>query len=444
MKRVLAIGTLLLASGVLVFFATGAAAPPPSDYRVRAIFDNASFIIPGEDVKIAGVKVGKIDDVGLTADNKAAVVLRIDDPAFTPFRADAHCQIRLQSLIGEQYIECEPTGVRKAGKPTPPALETVRGGEGQGQRLLPVENTTTPVAVDLINNISRLPEQQRLRLIINELGAGLAGNGPALRAAVRRANPVLKELDEVIAILADQNRTLARLTDASDVVLARWADRRKEFAGFIDSAGATAAATAERGDDLERNFERLPAFLRELPQTADELSALADQFTPALNNLEAQAPAINESIQRFGPFLDAAGPTVSSLGDFADRANTILPAIRPLIRDVAEVGKPLKGAATDAAELLRSVDETGGIEELMRFIYFYTNATNGEDELGHFIRAQLNLSNCAQRYGEPVGGCEATFFRDEASASASAAAQRKYASKDAMLDYLLAQYGEER
>ena len=58
-------------------------------YRVRAIFDNAGFVIPGEDVKVAGVKVGSIEDVEVTPDFKAAVVLRIDDPGYQDFRADA-------------------------------------------------------------------------------------------------------------------------------------------------------------------------------------------------------------------------------------------------------------------------------------------------------------------------------------------------------------------
>jgi ABC-type transporter Mla subunit MlaD len=424
------IGTLVAAAG----------GGDDGTYRVRAIFDNASFIIPGEDVKVAGVKVGRIDEVALTEENKAAVVLSIDDPAFTPFRKDAHCQIRLQSLIGEQYVECEPTAVRDEGKSPPPELASIDDGDAQGQYLLPVENTTTPVAVDLINNISRLPEQQRLRLIINELGAGLAGNGPALRAAVRRANPALKELDDVIAILADQNQVLAKLIEDSDAVLQPWAERRREFAGFIDKAGITAAATAERGDDLERNFELFPAFLRELPQTADQLSALADQFTPALNTLGRNSSAINDTIERTGPFLKAATPTVESLGDFAESGRAIFPAIRPLVRDIGEASKPLKGTATDAAELLGSVDATGGIEELMRFIYFYTGSVNGTDEFGHYLRSQLSLSLCAQRTGSPVGGCEATFLRDDAAAARSAAAQRKFPSGEALLDYLLSQY----
>ena len=42
---------------------------------MRAIFDNAGFAIPGEDVKVAGVKVGKIDSLDVTDDFKAVVVL---------------------------------------------------------------------------------------------------------------------------------------------------------------------------------------------------------------------------------------------------------------------------------------------------------------------------------------------------------------------------------
>ena len=53
-KRVLAIGTILLAASVLVVFATGATTQPRRPYKVRAIFENAFSVIPGEDVKVAG------------------------------------------------------------------------------------------------------------------------------------------------------------------------------------------------------------------------------------------------------------------------------------------------------------------------------------------------------------------------------------------------------
>jgi ABC-type transporter Mla subunit MlaD len=56
---------------------------------VRAIFDSAFSVIPGEDVKVAGVKVGVIESLSVTPDKKAAVVLRIDKAGFGDFRKDA-------------------------------------------------------------------------------------------------------------------------------------------------------------------------------------------------------------------------------------------------------------------------------------------------------------------------------------------------------------------
>ncbi|HEU4611635.1 MAG TPA: MlaD family protein, partial [Kofleriaceae bacterium] len=109
MKRAIGIAAVLLGAVVLVVFAVGAGGgSDESGYRVRAIFMNAFSAIPGEDVKIAGVKVGKIDSIDVTPDKRAAVVLKIDKAGFTDFRRDAECTIRPQSLIGEKYVECSP------------------------------------------------------------------------------------------------------------------------------------------------------------------------------------------------------------------------------------------------------------------------------------------------------------------------------------------------
>ena len=425
---------LAVAAAGLLAGALAASGGGDEGYRVRALFDNASFVIPGEEVRVAGVTVGAIADVDLTRDNRAAVVLQIDDPAFRPFRRDAHCQIRLQSLIGEQYVECEPTRVRDGGRPPAKPLRRIDSGPGEGQHLLPVENTTTPIAPDLINNMQRLPQRERFRLIINELGAGMAGNGDRLRAALRRANPALRELNRVVAVLAEQDRLLARLVDRSDRVLEPWAKRRRQTAGFIDHAGATALAAAERGEDIERNFERLPPFLKELRPAADRFSAFAAQMTPALTNLAAEAPALNETVARLGPFSDAAIPALETFGDFAERGRTLFPALQPLASDLRELGRPLRPASRDLAALFSSFDSAGGIEELMRFIFFYTNAVNGEDQFGHYVRSGLNIAACSARVGEPPGGCFATFDSGDASAAAAAAPPRE---AEAALEYLL-------
>ena len=65
MRRALALAAVLLAAVALVVLVVGAARDDDA-YRVRAIFDNAGFLIEGEDVKVAGVKVGQIEDIEIT------------------------------------------------------------------------------------------------------------------------------------------------------------------------------------------------------------------------------------------------------------------------------------------------------------------------------------------------------------------------------------------
>ena len=115
MRRLLPVVALLLAAAALAAVVVLRGGEEP--YRVRAIFDNAGFVIPGEDVKVAGVRVGVVEVVEVTPEARAAVVLRIEEPAFQDFRADAACRVRPQSLIGERFVECEPTQPRAAGEP---------------------------------------------------------------------------------------------------------------------------------------------------------------------------------------------------------------------------------------------------------------------------------------------------------------------------------------
>ena len=87
------------------------------------------------------------------------------------------------------------------------------------------------VDIDLIGNTMREPERERLSLILNELGTGLAGRGRDLNEVIRRANPALQETDKVLAILARQNTQLEQLAVNSDTVLAPLARDRATRGG---------------------------------------------------------------------------------------------------------------------------------------------------------------------------------------------------------------------
>jgi ABC-type transporter Mla subunit MlaD len=380
-----------------------------SGYLVRAVFDNSSFVIPGEEVKVAGVTVGTIQAVELTPQNKAALVLQITDRQFAPFHTDAQCAIGLESLLGEQFVQCTPTQPRAAGVAPAPALPAIPSGPDKGQHLLPVQNTQTPVGLDLINNITRVPQQQRVRLIIAGLGAGLAGNGQALNQALMRADPALEQTDRVIAVLASQDHTLAQLTDESARVLAPLAAQRQHIGGFIQHAGAVAVASAQEGQAIQENFQDFPAFLRQLTPATARLTNLAQQMTPSLQALLAQAPAINASVHGLGPLAVSSIPAIKTLGNLAQRGESVFPRVYPLAQQLLALTGPLLPLATDIAAVAQSFDNAGGIENVMRFIYYYAGAVNGEDALGHYVRSLVQISQCTPRTSQTIPSCAATF-----------------------------------
>ena len=281
---------------------------------MRAIFDDAGNIISGENVKIDGVKVGTVGSVTPTPQAKAAVVLHIENPGFKDFRADASCTIRPQALIGEKYVDCLPTQPRVEGTPLPPPLKKIPSGqEGEGEYLLPVQNTRSPVDVDLLGDINRLPERERLTIILNELGAGLAGRGSDLSEVIRRANPALRELDKVLAILASENKVLAKLAVDSDKALAPFARVRERVADFIVQSNTVAqASAATRGALAQQPRSTSRRSSNSSGRRWNASQRFAEQTTPAFTDLKAAAPGDQQDVHAACPRSPRARPSSST------------------------------------------------------------------------------------------------------------------------------------
>jgi phospholipid/cholesterol/gamma-HCH transport system substrate-binding protein len=402
MRRVaviLGLTALIATAGVLAGAANG------EHYKVRAIFDSAAFVVKGEDVKIAGVRVGQIDSLEVTEDKKAAVVLDITDPGFQDFRADATCKIRPQSLIGEQFVECSPTQPRASTDQPAPKLERLDNGE----YLLPSKQTSTSVALDLIGDTARLPVRQRLTLIINELGTGLAGRGDDLNQVIRQSAPALQELDKVLKLLASQNKTLKQLAADSDASIAPLAREREHVTGFITASQKTAAATAERRQALAQSLQKLPRFLAELRPTMRRLGELADQTTPVVSDLHASAADINELLRQMGPFSKAATPALVALGRVGEPGIPALRASLPITKDLNSFAKRLKPVAATLADVLDSFQRNDGIEYLMDYVFYQAMAVNGFDTFGHFLRAGLLVNTCSTYAVQPQDECISKF-----------------------------------
>jgi phospholipid/cholesterol/gamma-HCH transport system substrate-binding protein len=423
MKRALAIA-VCLAVAVVAVIGTGASSGKKSNYKVRAIFDNAVSVIPGEDVKIAGVKVGKISHLDVTKQEKAAVTLEITEAGFQDFRKDATCIIRPQSLIGEKFVDCTPTQPRQPGQNEAPPLQKIKKGQGKGEYLLPVTQTSTPVDLDLIGDVLRRPYRERLSIVLNELGTGLAGRGSDLREVITRANPALKQTDKVLKILGDQNQILANLVKNSDTVIAPLARDRRQVADFISQSADVARATAERRADLERNIQKLPEFLRQLRPTMARLGALSDEATPVLANLHSAAPSLNRFIRELGPFSEASTPALNALGDASQAGIPALRAFNPRITELRRFSAFAKPVAANLAALTTSLKNTGGIERLLDYAFFQVAAVNGFDQYGHYLRAGLMVNLCSTYAITRDPTCSANFGNSAGPTSAAAARLR--------------------
>jgi ABC-type transporter Mla subunit MlaD len=413
MRRLALIALVLVAAAVAATVASASGSSGGGSYRVRAIFDDASFAVAGEQVRVAGAPVGSIASLEVTKNKRAAVTLEIDDARFTPFHANATCAIRPQSLIGEMYVDCDP------GTAAVPALRRITSGPGAGTYYLPVVRTHSPVDFDISQDIYREPIAQRLAIILDELGTGLAARGSDLNAVIHRADPALNNTDQVLKILAGQNRALAKLASDSSAVLTPLAKQRKALSDFIVQANTTAVASASRAKDISRSIQLLPAFLRQLNPLMVDLGTLADQGTPVASELNTSASALGREFTELTPFAKAARTSLIALGDAAAKSQAPLIATLPLDRQLHSLGNQAAPAATLLDRLTASLDKSGAIGQLMALLFYGTSATNGFDSLGHYARDELLVGDCTAYATSPVPGCSANFPKGTSASAAS-------------------------
>lgn len=424
MSRRLIIGLLLAAAAVLVVVLATRDGDDDA-YVVRAVFDSGGFMVKGELVRVAGADVGEIESVDVTrpgeissyedgrpqaVSGKAVIVMRINDPSFQDFRRDASCHIRPQSLIGEKFVDCRPTLPRAPGTPPPPLLREIGDGQpGEGQYLLPLENNSASVDPDLINDIQSLPYAQRFRLILNELGASLAGRGEDIEEAVKRANPALRDAGRLIGILDEQRDQLTQLAADSEEILGPFSREREHVAGFFANAGATGEASGERGEELEESLRKFPEFLRQFRATMRSLGAFSDAASPVFADFDRASPAYAEATRLLTPFSAASTVALKSLGATGEVAGPLLRQTTPVLRTTRDLARSGVVPTSELARFLVSTRQTKGFDGLADLIYNGAAVNNGFDQYGHFARGQVVPQDCFEYATTPSTVCPATF-----------------------------------
>ena len=398
---------IALTIALLALAAAGwAAAAAGGENRAYTIeLDNAFGIVEGSEVRIAGVTQGEVTGLDINAAKRAVVTAELTGP-LSQLGDETVCTSEPQSLIGEYFLDCDPNG------------DPLEPGGSVADPDIPVEQTRQTVQADLAQNTFRQPFNQRLRILINEFGTALAGNGDNLNAAIERGAPALQDLHATLRILGGQNRIIRRLISDADRILVRLAARRADVARFIREARDTAVASAERRDDLSRDFELLDDFLAELRPTIVRLGGLAREQTPLLADLRASAPGLNRLALQLPAFADSAQTSLTTLGDAAVVGTRALRNGSDEIRTLRRASRNAPATATSLADLLRDLDDprraveidrragedtgrTGtrpgrrdtmgytGLEGLLNYAYYQTGALNQFDQVGHMLHFSL-------------------------------------------------------
>jgi virulence factor Mce-like protein len=403
MRRVgLAITFAAILAGALLLLLAGGG----RSFRVAAIFDTADGIVVGQQVKIAGSVVGSVDQVALAGGRgpiKARIVMSID-PRFGPFRRNATCTILPQGLISENFVQCDP-GSSRAAKLT--------SGAG-GVPTVPLAHTTVPASLQDLVDVFSLPTDDRLRVIINELGIATAGRGADLNALLERSNPALTQAQRALAIIAAQRQQLAIGIAQTAHVLTAVASKRQGVREFVDRAATVARTTAAHQTALAQAIHRLPALLGAVRPGLASLDRAIARGTPLLDSLRTAAPGLITVTYTLPSFVAAGTPALTSLASASATGRSAVRAAYPVVGDLERAAAQAGPFAANLDQLLISTRNSGGIEGLLGVFYGMANLVAAYDRVSHKVSltvdalpicvAITSAKGCSSKYDAPGNG----------------------------------------
>jgi phospholipid/cholesterol/gamma-HCH transport system substrate-binding protein len=365
--------TAVVAALFAATFTGFASAKDPATIVVYATFDNASPLLPGSDVKLKGVRVGRVASMVVGPDGKANVALELE-PAALPLHTDATAAVRPVSLLGERYLELTQ------GSSAAPALP--KGGT------IPASQTSQNTDLDQVLRTLDEPTGEAIAALVTVLGTGMQGNGANINDAITALAPAMRDTEALAAVLNEQNDLLNSLVDnVTPVATALAVDGGATMDALVGATRQLLDTTAARQAAFEQALAELPATLSTARAALADLTGAADQTVPSLRSLRpitGNLAEISGELERFADALDpalaAADPVLAKAQSLLDEARPVVSALRASGSDtvaVAESARPIVGELTD------------NITNVLNFIKFWALSTNGSDALSHYFRAMI-------------------------------------------------------
>lgn len=251
-----------------------------SGEKYRAEFADASGLVAGEEVRIAGIKVGTVTDIKL-GHARAVVTFTVKG---VDLGRDTTAGIEVKTLLGQHFLSVTPAG----------------SGKLDGGDLIPLARTTTPVNI--------VPAFQQLTTQTQEIDTDQVAEAfDALSATLNRTAPEmtqtlrgLSRMSQSITVRDDQIRELfARTSIVSGVVAERDADIGK----LITDTGTLLAELDRRRATITRVIDGTGALARQLQGlVADN----ATQLQPALTKLNGVLAVLRKNKKNIDETLKVA------------------------------------------------------------------------------------------------------------------------------------------
>ncbi|MCW2990208.1 MAG: hypothetical protein JWM73_802 [Solirubrobacterales bacterium] len=277
-------------------------------YEVRARFQNASQLVKGDNVQVAGAPIGSVKNIELTDDGQADVTMAISDDRYRPLHEGTQAIVRQSSLSGvaNRYVDLMLPGG------DPPKIED--GG------LIRQVNTTTAVDLDQLFNTFDSKTRDSLRRLIRGYGTSYGGRGAQANAGFAYLNPSLAASSRLFEELNYDTPLLRDFVVNSSKLVTTIAARKDDLAGLIDHLATTTTAIGKEKGALADAIAHFPAFMRRANTTFVNLRSTIDDLTPLVDESKPVAKKLRPFVRALRPLADQARPTLRDLSALIQRA----------------------------------------------------------------------------------------------------------------------------
>lgn len=292
-----------VAAVAVVLFRAGS-----GDYKVHARFQNASQLVKGDNVQVAGAPIGSVDSIKITDDGQADITMSISDDRYKPLRDGTQVIVRQASLSGvaNRYLDLMLPGGN------PPKIPD--GG------VIQQRNTETAVDLDQLFNTFDNKTRDSLRRLIRGYGTSYGGRGAETSAGFLYLNPSLAASSRLFEELNRDSPLLRDFVIDSSKLVTTIASRKDHLAGLIDHLATTTTAIGRQKTALADAIHTFPDFMRRANTTFVNLRSTLDDLTGLVDDSKPVAKKLRPFVRALRPLAIDARPTLRDLSALIQRA----------------------------------------------------------------------------------------------------------------------------